>query len=233
MEEISLDERETIQDWATFTSFKQDQVRGIWNKFAEKTDVVTIDGKEDAGVIAAGDETGLIKLFRFDCRKRGAHFKKYVGHSSSIGKTSQMNFSTISILFFSLRSIGKVSFLFDNSRLISIGTNDRTIIQWQFFSESDSIALIDAKVTSTGPLGYAAPSDETLAARVADATMEELDMIETAQQVGAHLDTDSGDSDSDLSGAEIDSDIEKEKQVSYDRTLYREDYQVKSNRSFV
>ena len=87
MEEISLDEVDNIHDWAAFTSFKHAQVRGIWNKFAEKTDIVTIDGKEDAGVIAAGDETGLIKLFRFDCRKRGAHFKKYVGHSSSIGKS--------------------------------------------------------------------------------------------------------------------------------------------------
>lgn len=124
-----------------------------------------------------------------------------------------------------------MSFLFDSSRLISIGTTDRTIIQWQFFSESDSIALIDAKVSNQGPLGYAAPTDEALAARIANATMEELDMIETAQQVGAHLDTDSGDSDSDLSGGEIDSDIEKEKQASYDRTLYREDYQVTLTRS--
>ena len=123
-----------------------------------------------------------------------------------------------------------MAFLYDSSRLISIGTTDRTIIQWQFFSESDSIALIDAKVSNQGPLGYAAPTDAALAARVADATLEELDQIETAQQVGAHLDTDSGDSDSDLSGGEIDSDIEREKQATYDRTWYREDYQVMGKR---
>lgn len=129
--------------------------------------------------------------------------------------------------------LGKVCFLHDTSRLISIGTNDRTVLQWQFFSESDSMALMDAKMLSSAPLGYAAPgTDDVLAATLAEASPHEIDMIETAHEVGAHMDTDLEESDSDLSGAEIDSDIEKEKQVSYDRTLYREDYQVRPPRSF-
>ncbi len=60
----------------------------IWNKFADKTDIVTIDGNIHAGVIAAGDEQGLIKLFRFPNEKKGAHFRKYVGHSGRIGMLS-------------------------------------------------------------------------------------------------------------------------------------------------
>ena len=82
---ISDKEKENIHNWSTFTSLKHEEVTGIWNKFAEKTDIVTIDGNEHSGVIAAGDEQGLIKLFRFPSEKRGAHFKKYVGHSSRIG----------------------------------------------------------------------------------------------------------------------------------------------------
>jgi microtubule-associated protein-like 6 len=77
-------EKDNIRNWSTFTSLKHKEVKGVWNKFAEKTDIVTIDGNEHAGVIAAGDELGLIKLFRFPSEKRGAHFKKYVGHSSRI-----------------------------------------------------------------------------------------------------------------------------------------------------
>ena len=47
---------------------------------------MSIDANDHAGVIAAGDELGLVKLFRFPSLKRGAHFKKYSGHSSKIGK---------------------------------------------------------------------------------------------------------------------------------------------------
>jgi hypothetical protein len=86
LQQISEDERETIKNWTRYSSFQHREVRGIWNKFAEKTDVVAIDGNETAGVIAAGDEQGLVKLLRFPSEKRGAHFKKYLGHSSCIGQ---------------------------------------------------------------------------------------------------------------------------------------------------
>lgn len=88
LENIDDNEAKNIGNWMTFTGFRHKEVAGIWNKFAEKTDIVTIDGNEKAGVIAAGDESGLIKLFRFPSEKRGAHFRKYVGHASRICTTS-------------------------------------------------------------------------------------------------------------------------------------------------
>jgi hypothetical protein len=69
--------------------------------------------------------------------------------------------------------------------------------------------------------------DDLTSADALDGTIEDVQSLQTAHQVGAYLDSDSEDSDSDLSGVEIDSDIEKEKQISYDRNLYREDYQVR------
>lgn len=81
---------ENIHDWLRYTSLKYKDVKGLWNKFAEKTDIVAIDANERAGVIAAGDELGLIKLFRFPSGKRGAHFRKYVGHSSKIGMSNKL-----------------------------------------------------------------------------------------------------------------------------------------------
>ncbi len=83
---VSESDAGNIHNWSTYTSFKHNEVKGIWNKFAEKTDIVSIDANDHAGVIAAGDEQGLVKLFRFPSVKRGAHFRKYVGHSSKIGK---------------------------------------------------------------------------------------------------------------------------------------------------
>ncbi|CAF1349306.1 unnamed protein product, partial [Didymodactylos carnosus] len=59
-----------IKNWHTYNSLKQDDVKGIWNKFAEKTDIVTIDADIHLGVIAGGDENGLIKLFRFPAERR-------------------------------------------------------------------------------------------------------------------------------------------------------------------
>ena len=80
------EKEESIGTWSTQTSLKHRDVLGIWNKFAEKTDIVTLDVNAQLGIIAAGDEHGLIKLFRFPSERRGAHFKKYVGHSSHIGR---------------------------------------------------------------------------------------------------------------------------------------------------
>ncbi len=123
--------------------------------------------------------------------------------------------------------LANVCFLHDTSRLITIGSDDRTILQWTFRSESDSLALVDARRMSAAPTASKMGMDESASADDIDGTTEDAQVLESAQHVGAYLDSDSEDSDSDLSGAEIDSDIEKEKQISYDRTLYREDYQVK------
>lgn len=76
-------------------------------------------------------------------------------------------------------------------------------------------------------MGSAPGMGDISSADLLDGTMEDAQNLQAAYQVGAYLDSDSEDSDSDLSGAEIDSDIEKEKQISYDRSLYREDYHVR------
>ena len=123
--------------------------------------------------------------------------------------------------------IANVRFLHDTSRLITIGTDDRTIIQWRFVSESDSLILGDTRRLSAAGISARPGMDDMGSEDAMDGTIDDVQNLQGAQQVGAYLDSDSEDSDSDLSGAEIDSDIEKEKQISYDRDLYREDYQVK------
>ena len=100
-------------------------------------------------------------------------------------------------------------------------------MQWRFLSESDSVAYAGTRRSSAAQLSSRpGTATEWMDADFANEAIEDAQMLETAQQFGAYLDSDSEDSDSELSGDEIDSDIEKEKQISYDRTLYREDYQV-------
>ena len=67
---------------------------------------------------------GLVKLFRFPSLKKGAKFRKYVGHSSHVTN---------------------VRFTKDKSRVISIGGADHAIFQWRFLTEE----LVDA-VESSG-----------------------------------------------------------------------------------
>lgn len=43
------------------------------------------------------------------------------------------------------------------------------------------------------------------------------------------MDSNSEDSDSEMSGKEVDSDVEKEKEISYDRTIYKDDLVVGNN----
>ena len=40
------------------------------------------------------------------------------------------------------------------------------------------------------------------------------------------MDSNSEDSDSEMSGREVDSDVENEKQISYDRSVYKEDLKI-------
>ena len=116
---------------------------------------------------------GFVKLFRFPCLKKGAKFRKYVGHSSHVTN---------------------VRFNKDKTRVLSIGGADHAIFQWRFMTEEG----VDAKEYSDKNSGY--------------------------------QDSNSEDSDSDLSGKEVDSDIENEKEISYDRSVCREDLVVSQSR---
>ena len=129
---------------------------------------------------------------------------------------------SLQIEIFSYFLKAEVRFLHDASRLISIGSDDRTIMQWKYISESESLINADTRRMSVAAMSSRPDMDDD----AVDAMIDEAQMLETTHHAGAYLDSDSEDSDSDLSGTEIDSDIEKEKQISYERTLYREDYQV-------
>ncbi|KAL5008221.1 hypothetical protein ScPMuIL_013802 [Solemya velum] len=152
--------------WSTFTGVLGSEVNGIWEKYTDTNDVNSADAHFGGEVLVTGDDFGMVKLFKFPSLKKGAKFRKYVGHSAHVTN---------------------VRFSHDKQRVISTGGADHAVFQWRFYPE--------------GGLGDDLPDAQS-----------------------GFVDSNSEESDSDLSDVgEVDSDLEREKQVKYDRAVYRED----------
>ncbi|XP_047132983.1 echinoderm microtubule-associated protein-like 6 isoform X1 [Hydra vulgaris] len=164
----NTDEIEAIH-WKSWTSVLGPEVNGIWEKYCDTTDINATDTNFQLGLIATGDDFGLVKLFRFPCINKGAKFRKYVGHSAHVTN---------------------VRFSYDGLYLVSTGGADHAIFQWRVVSE-----------------GY--KEDNFNFEMVSD---------------GLYYDSNDEASDSDLSDINpIDSDIEQEISIDYDRQIYKED----------
>ena len=80
----------------------------------------------------------MVKLFRFPSLKKGAKFRKYVGHSSHVTN---------------------VRFSKDHSRILSTGGADHAIFQWRFFPE-DSVGATTTTARSENESENAKADDE-------------------------------------------------------------------------
>ncbi|WAR18910.1 EMAL6-like protein [Mya arenaria] len=100
--------------WSTFTGVLGQEVNGIWEKYTDTNDVNAVDTNYEGKVAVTGDDFGLVKLFKFPCLKKGAKFRKYVGHSAHVTN---------------------VRFSQDKQRVISTGGGDHAVFQWRFLAE--------------------------------------------------------------------------------------------------
>ncbi|NXV10481.1 EMAL6 protein, partial [Cettia cetti] len=100
--------------WASWTCVIGSEVSGIWPKYANITDVNSVDGNYNSSVLVTGDDFGLVKLFRFPCLKKGAKFRKYVGHSAHVTN---------------------VRWSHDFQWVLSTGGADHSVFQWRFVPE--------------------------------------------------------------------------------------------------
>ncbi|XP_012942464.1 echinoderm microtubule-associated protein-like 6 isoform X2 [Aplysia californica] len=164
--EITNKEEISTIHWATFTGVVGPEVNGIWGKYADTNDVNAADANFEGEVVVTGDDFGMVKVYKFPSLKKGAKFRKYVGHSAHV---TNVRFSS------------------DHHKVISTGGEDHSVFQWRFLPQG------------TG--------DDDL-----------------PDHHNAYVDSNSEDSDSDLSDVGVvDSDLEQEKQVGYDRALYKDD----------
>ncbi|XP_061084047.1 echinoderm microtubule-associated protein-like 6 isoform X1 [Conger conger] len=153
--------------WVSWTCVIGPEVSGIWPKYTNISDINSVDANYNSAVLVTGDDFGLVKLFRFPCLKKGAKFKKYVGHSAHVTN---------------------VHWSHDFQWVLSTGGADHSVFQWRFLPEGIMNGI-----------------------------------PEPLHQEG-YTDSNSEESDSDLSDVpELDSDIEQEAQINYDRQVYKED----------
>ena len=57
--------------WHSWTCVLGPEVNGIWEKYADNSDVNACDAHFSAEVAVTGDDFGLVKLFRFPSLKKG------------------------------------------------------------------------------------------------------------------------------------------------------------------
>ncbi|KAG7492916.1 hypothetical protein MATL_G00019970 [Megalops atlanticus] len=161
--------------WMSWTCVIGPEVSGIWPKYSNINDINSVDANYSSAVLATGDDFGLVKLFRFPGLRKGAKFKRYIGHSAHVTN---------------------VRWSHDLQWLLSTGGADHSLFQWRFLPEGVMNGVLEPLLQE----GYADSNSEA--------------------------------SDSDLSDVpELDSDIEQEAQMNYERQVYKEDLpQLKQQR---
>ncbi|XP_074248945.1 echinoderm microtubule-associated protein-like 5 isoform X5 [Saimiri boliviensis] len=100
--------------WASWTCVSGLEVNGIWPKYSDINDVNSVDGNYIGQVLVTADDYGIIKLFRYPCLRKGAKFRKYIGHSAHVTN---------------------VRWSHDYQWVISIGGADHSVFQWKFIPE--------------------------------------------------------------------------------------------------
>ncbi|XP_076633239.1 echinoderm microtubule-associated protein-like 2 isoform X3 [Colletes latitarsis] len=101
----------TLRDieWASHTCIISFETIGIWPEGADGTDINNCSRSSDSKLLATGDDFGKVKLFSYPACQPKSLCHTYGGHSSHVTN---------------------VSFLQDDTRLISTGGNDTSVLQW-------------------------------------------------------------------------------------------------------
>ncbi|XP_044580000.1 echinoderm microtubule-associated protein-like 2 isoform X2 [Cotesia glomerata] len=96
-------------EWASHTCVISFETIGVWPEGADGTDVNNCTRSGEGKLLATGDDFGKVRLFSYPaCQPKSLSYT-YGGHSSHVTN---------------------VTFLHDDTRLVSIGGNDTSVLQW-------------------------------------------------------------------------------------------------------
>uniref|UniRef100_A0A669D908 EMAP like 1 n=1 Tax=Oreochromis niloticus TaxID=8128 RepID=A0A669D908_ORENI len=103
---------ETTRDieWATHTCTLGFQVFGLWPDGSDGTDINAVCRSNDKSLLVTGDDFGKVHLFSYPCSQFRAPSHVYGGHSSHVTN---------------------VTFLYEDSYLVSTGGKDMSVMQWR------------------------------------------------------------------------------------------------------
>ena len=96
-------------EWKTWTCKIGFPVQGIFSG-VDGTDVNTVERSHNKQILATGDDSQLVKLFKYPSVVQNSGFRSYKGHASHVTR---------------------VRFSYDDNYLISTGGNDKTNILWK------------------------------------------------------------------------------------------------------
>ncbi|XP_028279569.1 echinoderm microtubule-associated protein-like 4 [Parambassis ranga] len=116
-------------DWATYTCVLGYHVFGVWPEGSDGTDINALIRSHNRKVIALADDFCKVHLFAYPCSTAKAPSHKYSAHSSHVTN---------------------VSFLYNDSHLISTGGKDTSIIQWRLV-EKNTLSLSDGLISNSTP----------------------------------------------------------------------------------
>uniref|UniRef100_A0A3B3WYV7 Uncharacterized protein n=1 Tax=Poecilia mexicana TaxID=48701 RepID=A0A3B3WYV7_9TELE len=106
---VSVETTRDIQ-WFTHTCTLGFQVFGLWPDGSDGTDINAACASNDKSLLVTGDDFGKVHLFSYPCSQFRAPSHVYRGHSSHVTN---------------------VSFLHDDSYLVSTGGKDMSVLQWR------------------------------------------------------------------------------------------------------
>jgi len=109
--------------WATWTCTIGWPVQGVWPKHSDGTDVNGLARSRDGRVVATANEDGVVRLFRYPSDVGRADHKTFVGHSFHVTKCC---------------------FSYNDEFLVTIGGEDRTVLQWRHYEPDEG----DEEMTS-------------------------------------------------------------------------------------
>nr|XP_040055346.1 echinoderm microtubule-associated protein-like 5 isoform X5 [Gasterosteus aculeatus aculeatus] len=115
--EVTNREELKLVQWASWTCVLGPEVNGISPKYSDINDINSVDANFNNQVLVTADDYGLVKLLRYPCIKKGAKFKKYLGHSAHITNARWSH---------------------DYQWVITIGGADHSVFQWKFVPERKS-----------------------------------------------------------------------------------------------
>lgn len=212
----------------TWTGVVGPEVNGIWPKYSNVTNVNSVDTNYSSGVLVSGDDLGLLKLFRFPCLKKGqwevnlliqlsyftlsflfkiflpktgAKFKKYIGHSAHVTNVRWSN---------------------DLQWVISTGGADHAVFQWRFLPEGVMNGVLEPLLQGSidTHLSNTVRHQLWFGQKPSFSPITWHSYVHWVASSEGYADSNSGESDSDLSDVpELDSDIEQEAQMSYERQV--------------
>uniref|UniRef100_H3CLU3 EMAP like 6 n=2 Tax=Tetraodon nigroviridis TaxID=99883 RepID=H3CLU3_TETNG len=142
--------------WMTWTGVVGAEVNGIWPKYSRLTDVNSVDANFSNAVLVAGDDLGLVRLLRFPCYKKGAKFKKYIGHSAHV---TNVRWSS------------------DLQWVLSTGGADHAVFQWRFLPEGVMNGVLEPLLQD----GYADSNSGESDSDVSDVPELDSDIEQEAQ----------------------------------------------------